>query len=142
MSKDPLSNTFNLPELFGVVTPPKQELIENKTLEENLEKFPDDFDRARNNLIEASQRTNNAIAEVVDLASMSQSARMYEVLSALIKTQIEASRELMALQKQARDIHKTESPEDKTIVNNNLILTTAELQEVLGRIEKEKKENG
>lgn len=92
----------------------------------------DDFELARTNLMDTIANAQEAIATVMQLADQSQSPRFYEVLSSLLKTSVDANKELLALQKSVREVTKGESTSggQKTI-NNNLIITTEELRKII-----------
>lgn len=99
-----------------------------------------DFNLARENIIDAINNSKDAIETVADLAQQSQSPRFFEVLATLLKTNIDANEKLVDLQKKLKDIKKSEpSSQPEKTINNNLILTTHELQNLL--IEKIKNGN-
>lgn len=94
-------------------------------IEANNELVEIDFHESRENLKEIIQTTDKAIAEVADLAYQSQSPRFYEALNGLLKTQIEANRDAVAIHKVRKDIHGKEPPKEHT--QNNLIVTSADI---------------
>ena len=90
----------------------------------------DDFNFARENLLEIITNGNEAIATIMQLADQSQSPRFYEVLAKLMATVSDANEKLLEIQKRIRDINKSETNKTQTI-QNTLIITTDELQKML-----------
>ena len=85
-----------------------------------------DFNESRRTIQEIIVTADKAIQEVSDLAFQSQSPAFYRELSSLLKTQIEASRDLVGIHKTKREIQggQVQRP---TQTQNNLIVTSAEL---------------
>lgn len=88
---------------------------------------------ARDNIKEIAKIGMQAVAEAADLASQSQHDKLYMALSSVMKSTLEANRELL-------DVHRTRAEltaEDHTgeggemTVNQLFVGTTTELQELL-----------
>lgn len=87
---------------------------------------------ARRNIKEIAEIGMQAVAEAADLASQSQHDKLYVALSSVMKSTLEANRELL-------DVHRTRAEltaEDNQgqggdITNNLFVGTTTELQELL-----------
>ena len=63
---------------------------------------------------------------------MGQHPRAYEVAANLVKTMVEANKELLDLQKKKKEIEKIEAKSNPQTVNNNLFVgSTAELLKAL-----------
>lgn len=89
----------------------------------------EDFDYARDNLKEVIDHGKEALAQLIDIADQSQHPRAYEVIATVINTIASANKDLLDLSKKRKELQKKE--EGPTTVNNNLILTTADLQKLL-----------
>ncbi|HYT44141.1 MAG TPA: hypothetical protein VEP90_17510 [Methylomirabilota bacterium] len=111
MSKD-------LKKMMGIETLPK--------VKKDLPEADDDFNHARENLLELIKACQSTIDRLMLLSEQSDLARYYEVLNATMKTMVEANRELLALQKQIRSIKESPAEGPKKVVNN-LVMTTADL---------------
>ena len=92
----------------------------------------DDFEYARGNMINTIEKGNEALQGILDVASMGQHPRAYEVAANLVKTMVEANKELLDLQKKKKEIEKIEAKVNPQTVNNNLFVgSTAELLKAL-----------
>ena len=74
----------------------------------------------------------DALEGILDLAQQSQSPRAYEVAGQLIKTVTDTNRDLIDLQKKAKELFKDENVDPKTINNNLFVGNTSELTKLLG----------
>lgn len=90
----------------------------------------EDFDYARDNLKEVIDHGKEALAQLIDIADQSQHPRAYEVIATVINTIASANKDLLDLSKKRKELQKKEDT-GPTTVNNNLILTTADLQKLL-----------
>ena len=90
-----------------------------------------DFDYLRENLYHLVERGRDALEGILDLANQSQSPRAYEVAGQLIKTVTDTNRDLIDLQKKAKDlVDKGQDP--RTVTNNLFVGNTAELTKLIG----------
>lgn len=126
MKDDPLARTFDLAPLE----------ISNQVVPFNSnKKINDDFEFARANMIAAIDKGQEALSGILDVATMSQHPRSYEVVATLVKAVSDANKDLLELQKRHKEL--TDEPTGPSTVNNNLFVgSTAELQKLL------KKHNG
>ena len=109
------------------ITPPKNEVqpyIPQTTAEE-------DFDYARDNIKGAIDSGTEALEQLIGIADQSQHPRAYEVIATLMNTIVSANKDLLDLSKKKKDIMVSDKKEGPQTINNNLILTTAELQKML-----------
>jgi hypothetical protein len=68
----------------------------------------------------------------MDIAKQSESARAFEVVTNLIKTMVDANKDLLALAKTKKELDKTDAPTNEKTVNNNLFVgSSAELLKML-----------
>lgn len=90
-----------------------------------------DFDYARGQMVAAIEKGQEALSGIVDVASMSQNPRSYEVVATLVNAVAGASKDLMELSKRRRDL-KGGPDKGPTTVNQNLYVgNTAELLKLL-----------
>lgn len=121
MNNDPIAQTLDLAPL----TPTSSAV---QRFEDN--QVVDDFEFARKNLMDAIEQGQNALADIVTVAGMSQHPRAYEVVATLLKTVADANKDLLELQKRKKDL--TGIGPAPTTVNNNLFVgSTAELQQLI-----------
>jgi len=91
----------------------------------------DDYEYARRNLYDVIEKGNNALEDIMDIAKQSESARAFEVVTNLIKTMVDANKDLLELAKKKKELEKADTPEQKNITNNNLVLTSADLLKII-----------
>ena len=92
----------------------------------------DDFEYARGNIINTIEKGNEALQGILDVAGMGQHPRAYEVAANLVKTMVEANKDLLDLTKKKKEIEKVENKLNPQTVNNNLFVgSTAELLKAL-----------
>jgi hypothetical protein len=88
-----------------------------------------DFEYARGNLINIIEKGNEALDGILDVASMAQHPRSYEVAATIINSLAAANKDLLELSKRRKDLEGEKNP---TTINNNLFVgSTAELQKLL-----------
>ena len=100
-------------------------------VEDRIE-LEDDFKYARGNFYNVIERGTEALEDMLEVARQSQHPRAYEVVSTIMKTLMDANKDLIEVsQKKNVKEDKPESP-DVGVVNNNLFVgSTAELQKML-----------
>lgn len=126
MKNDPIATTLDMVPLN--VSTSVSTLSHNQSIN-------DDFNYARSNLIAAIDKGQEALSGILDVATMSQHPRSYEVVATLVKAVADANKDLLELQKRHRDL--TGEGQGPSTINNNLFVgSTAELQKLL------KKHNG
>jgi hypothetical protein len=91
----------------------------------------EDFDYARANLKDVIDKGSDALEQLIDIADQSQHPRAYEVISTLMNTIVSANKDLLDLSKKKKDIIASDKKDGPQTINNNLILTTADLQKML-----------
>lgn len=123
MTKDIISQSLGLEPLTDdiinqVVVPPST--IKN------------DYDYARDNLYNIIEKGNIALEDIIDIAKQSESARAFEVVTNLIKTMVDANKDLLELAKKKKELDKTEQPDQTNVTNNNLFVgSSAELLKMI-----------
>jgi len=118
MSKDAIATTLQM-------TPLSLSTVTSANMQVN-----DDFEYARGNIIAAIEKGQEALSGVLDVATMSQHPRAYEVVATLLKTVSDANKDLLELQKRKKDL-TGESSQPQTINNNLFVGSTAELQQLI-----------
>ena len=104
--------------------PQQTTMIENQ--------IADDFDFARDNLYDIIGKGQEALEELVSIASQSQSPRDYEVLGTMINTLVTANKSLLEMQKKKKELIISAAPEATQNITNNLFVgSTAELQKFI-----------
>ena len=114
------------PPLQGdiVEVQPKQEIVEDGQGER-------DYQYARENFYNVIEKGTQALEDMLDVAKASEHPRAYEVVSTLMRTLVDANKDLVAMgDKKVKSEEKTE--DGKPVTNNNLFVgSTAELQQIL-----------
>ena len=94
----------------------------------------DDFEYARENMIEVINKGQEALFDLIDVAKQSQHPRAYEVLATMMSTMVGASKDLLDLQAKKKKIMEDDPSASPQQVTNNLFVgSTAELQKYLKR---------
>lgn len=108
----------------------------------------EDYVLVRKTLRNLIEKGNDAIEEIAAIARNNESARGFEVVSNLIKTVGETSKDLYALQKQKKDLrdpHPDSDPRKKNAegnINVEQAVFVGSAAELLSAIKKQKEENG
>ena len=93
----------------------------------------EDFELTRGNIKEIIGKGREALDGIMELAKASEHPRVYEVVGQLIKTLVDANKDLMALHKQNKELNKRDEndPEIKNVTNAIFVGSTAELQKII-----------
>jgi len=122
MAKDVISSSLGLEPLEYEE---KQEVIAPS-------KNDNDYEYARRNLYDVIEKGNRALEDIIDIAQQSESARAFEVATNLIKTMVDANKDLLNLAKTKKELDKTDIPQENKTVNNNLFVgSSAELLKMI-----------
>ena len=89
-----------------------------------------DYNYARENYYNLIERNQAAVEEMLEIAKQSEHPRAFEVVGQLIKSGLEANKELMNLHKTKKDLTTEKTPNQ---VTNQAVFvgSTAELQKLL-----------
>jgi len=93
-----------------------------------------DYEYARSNLYGVIETGSDALNQLVELAKASEHPRAFEVVAQLTKTLVEANKDLLAIQKQVKDLKKdTQQEQSETnVTNNNLFVgSTSDLLKMI-----------
>ena len=137
MSNDKLSEALgieyepNLPAVKVEQTLP--EVI--SPVEENVDQ-QQDYALARKTFRDLIVKGNNAIEDLTDLAKQSESPRAYEVLSTLMKTVADTTKDLYDLQKKTKDLNKEDKtrPQDEQRINVEKAVFVGSTAELLKQV--------
>ena len=117
-------------------TAPVDEAIEGEIVEPTPKKVEptdeeNDYKYARDNFYNVIEKGTDALEQMLDVARASEHPRAYEVVSTLMKTLVDANKDLVSMgEKKRKEAEPKE--EEKQVTNNNLFVgSTAELQQLL-----------
>jgi hypothetical protein len=93
----------------------------------------EDYELARSTLRNLIFKSEGTLDEMIELAKSSEHPRTYEVAGQLIKTVSDVAKDLLALQKQVKDLNKDTPESAKNITNNNVVFagSTNDLMKLL-----------
>ena len=89
-----------------------------------------DYNYARENYYNLIERNQDAVEEMLEIAKQSEHPRAFEVVGQLIKSGLDANKELMSLHKTKKELSMEKGPSQ---VTNQAVFvgSTAELQKLL-----------
>lgn len=99
-----------------------------------------DYNYARKNIRELIERGMIDLEDIASIAKQSESPRAYEVMSTILKTVIDANKDLLTLAKAKKEIKQLPSGTGAPpgTVNNNLIVApTSKINKLLEQLEKD-----
>lgn len=123
-----VENALGLPDSHPMV-----EMLPPVEVNPNAD-IDDDFAKVRNNLHQIIHKGNDALEEALMVAKTSEHPRAFEVVGQLIKTMVDANKDLLDIQKKLKDLKKTDDPKaSQNIQAENAIFvgTSAELQALI-----------
>jgi len=125
-----LEQIFDLPDSKALV-----EIInkDNPPPAEMSDRLEDDYEYARGNLRNIIDNGGNVLQNLINIAQVSEHPRAFEVVSQLMKTMIDANKDLISLQKQVKDIKedKSKQPAPQNVTNAMFVGNTKDLQKML-----------
>lgn len=98
-----------------------------------------DYNYARKNLRELIEKGMIDLEEIATIAKQSESPRAYDAMTVLLKTVLDANKDLLALAKAKKEIKAAAAPQqDGKTVNNNLIVApTSKINKLLAQMEED-----
>lgn len=124
-----VENALGLPSAPAIVQP-----LAPIEVDQNAD-INNDFSTVRNNLHQIIHKGNDALEEALIVAKTSEHPRAFEVVGQLIKTMVEANKDLLDIQKKLKDLKKDDDPKApaQNIQAENAIFvgTSAELQALI-----------
>ena len=122
------NSTDKISQSLGIAPLQKQEILPAT----QSDQVTNDFEYTRGNIINTIEKGNEALQGILDVAGMGQHPRAYEVAANLVKTMVEANKDLLDLTKKRKEIEKADNALNPQTVNNNLFVgSTAELLKAL-----------
>ena len=126
------------------VEPKKAEVSEILPPQETVKNIDDqaeqDFQDARRNIKKIIDDGSGALTGILSLADASEHPRVFEVAGQIIKTLVDANKDLLALHKQKKELRKSDEGESnpqsspKQVTNNAYFVgSTAELQALVNK---------
>jgi|TARA_R110000851_G_scaffold307085_2_gene465550 hypothetical protein len=126
---DTIATALNLDPIDTVLMPLPEKLpvVHADHAAQNLE---NDYKYARENLYNVIERGTDALNGIVDLAQQSQHPRSFEVVADLVRTLAGANKDLLAIQKQVKDLQPENAPKGN-VTNNLFVGTTKDITDLL-----------
>ena len=90
-----------------------------------------DYNYARENYYNLIERNQDAIEEMLEIAKQSEHPRAFEVVGQLIKSGLDANKELMVLLKTKKELSIEKSSTTTNVNNAVFVGSTADLQKLL-----------
>ena len=136
MIKDEISNSLGLEPIENfnesegeLVVPKHTEISDLNPINDKVEK---DYDYARTNFYNIIETGTEALEQMLDVAKASEHPRAYEVVSTIMKTLVDANKDLVSMSSKKQESEEQKSPSEKSVSNNNLFVgSTADLQKLL-----------
>ena len=130
----PKANNDPISKALGMTPMPEQPklVLGTVTIDDNT-----DYEYARQNIYGVIETGANALDQLAQIAAQTQHPRAFEVLANLVKTMVEANKDLLNIRKTKLEIEKAsgESMNDSMggnkVQNNLFVGSTAELQKFL-----------
>jgi hypothetical protein len=124
-----VEQALGLPE----TSPPMVQTVAPIEVNENAD-IDDDFATARKNLHQIIHKGNDALEEALLVAKTSEHPRAFEVVGGLIKTLVDANKDLLDIQKKLKDLKKNDeekAPQSVQAQNAIFVGNAAELQQLI-----------
>ena len=122
---------------------PLNDVVEGKVIERTEvptdDKMNKDYEYARSNFYNVIESGTEALEQMLDVAKASEHPRAYEVVSTIMKTLVDANKDLVAMStKKVENEEKANPDSSKAVTNNNLFVgSTNELQQLLKDMKKD-----
>ena len=122
---------------------PLDDVVEGKVIERTVvptdDKMNKDYEYARSNFYNVIESGTEALEQMLDVAKASEHPRAYEVVSTIMKTLVDANKDLVAMStKKVENEEKANPDSSKAVTNNNLFVgSTNELQQLLKDMKKD-----
>jgi hypothetical protein len=122
---------------------PLNDVVEGKIVERTAvptdDKMNKDYEYARSNFYNVIESGTEALEQMLEVAKASEHPRAYEVVSTIMKTLVDANKDLVAMStKKVENEEKANPDSSKAVTNNNLFVgSTNELQQLLKDMKKD-----
>lgn len=129
------------PEPPPASLPVKFEKLEVAPAPQTNDDLSTDYQYIRTNLYAITERSVEALNNLVQIADQSQHPRAYEVVALLVNTIANAQKDLMTIHREKAKIEGITNKAKPDIVNNNLFVgNTAQLDEIIAKMSKKNDE--
>ena len=128
-----MKDVQKLNDLFNIETCKISDVLDKK-IAPNLElDQEEDYELARKTLRKVIIAGSDTLDDITNLAKNSEHPRAYEVTGQIMKTLSDVSKDLLGLQKQAKELKATENPANQIGTQNNIVFagSTQELMKLL-----------
>jgi len=130
-----MESIFNLPSDTKTIAESideTKEIVPIKIIPNGSDEVMDDYYYARENLKEIISSAQQSIADLSSIASTSESPRAYEVLSTMMKTIVDANKDLLELQKSVKKLKEEDKKDNPQNVTNALYVgSTGDLMKLI-----------
>ena len=145
MEKEEFDNRFYMSVCLSAPTGLMLAFVEalyKFTIEATNEDADEDYRLARKTFRELINKGNSAMENLTDLAKESESPRAYEVLSTMMKTIADTTKDLYDLQKKTKDLKKEDKmrPQDEQRINVEKAVFVGSTAELLKKVKSEQTE--
>jgi hypothetical protein len=117
---------------------PLDDVVEGKVIQRTEvptdDKMNKDYEYARSNVYNVIESGTEALEQMLDVAKASEHPRAYEVVSTIMKTLVDANKDLVAMSTkkvESEEKASSESPNGLTTNNNLFVGSTNELQQLI-----------
>ena len=123
-NNDPIANAMNMMPVSSFI-----DQLEAKGHDDSAQ---NDFEKARANLYEVIDVGQTSLIKLAKIAESSQHPRAFEVYGTLLKNVVDANKELLAVQKQMREMNGKKKDEGGTKIDKAIFVgSTAELNKLI-----------
>ena len=125
------------------IAPIQGEIVEDvvkykKTVKTESSDEENDYKYARDNFYNVIEKGTDALEQMLDVAKASEHPRAYEVVATLMKTLVDANKDLVSMgEKKAKDKENGDGQSNKAVTNNLFVGSTSELQKMLKELKNE-----
>jgi t-SNARE complex subunit (syntaxin) len=126
-----MEEIFDISPKVELPVVPKKETTEliDTNLEEDL---TDAYEQTKSNLQDLIDQGKDAMEEILQIAKAGQHPRAFEVYGTLLKNVVDANKELLAVQKQMREMDKKNAPSGSTHIDKAIFVgSTSELNKLI-----------
>jgi hypothetical protein len=113
----------------------KEEVNPPALLDDGAQENLEDLEEARQNIKSVMETGDEALREILEIAKQSEQPRAFEVVSTLMKTMLEANKDLADISTKKRfikeEINGPKEAAQTNVTNNNLIVSTADLLKMI-----------